>query len=178
MLCFCTELVTVALRMHNDKPKRLDQMKQLTLFFIMTLAISAPLLSQAGQVYKWVDENGNTQFSQFPPEDEQQAEQLDIKTQKSTNASQSKEKLKSMRQKLLESSVDRNTENEEEKLDKEKAELMAQNCDKANQRLRDLENNGRIYKTLENGERHWFDEKERAQSIKAAKDQVKEFCSK
>ncbi len=153
-------------------------MKLLTLFIVMTFALSAPLLSQAGKVYKWVDENGNTQFSQFPPEDEQQAEQVNVKTQKSMNSGQSKEKLKNMRQKLLESSVDRNTEDEEEKLNKEKAELIAQNCDKAKQRLRDLENNGRIYKTLENGERHWFDEKERAQSIKAARDQVKEFCGK
>jgi|GEM_PF-295055 len=177
MLCFCTELVTVPLRMHNDKPNRQSEMKHLTLIIVMTLA-ALPLLSQAGQVYKWVDENGNTQFSQFPPENEQQAEQIKVKTQKSMNSGQSKEKLESMRQKLLESSVDRNTENEEEKLDKEKAELMAQNCDKAKQRLRDLENNGRIYKTLENGERHWFDVKERAQAIKAARDQVKEFCSK
>ena len=177
MLCFCTELVTVALRMHNDKPNRQSEMKHLTLIFVMTLA-ALPLLSQAGQVYKWVDENGNTQFSQFPPENEQKAEQIKVKTQESMNSGQSKEKLESMRQKLLESSVDRNTENEEEKLDKEKAELMAQNCDKAKQRLRDLENNGRIYKTLENGERHWFDVKERAQAIKAARDQVKEFCSK
>jgi len=163
--------------MHNDKPNRQSEMKHLTLIIVMTLA-ALPLLSQAGQVYKWVDENGNTQFSQFPPENEQQAEQIKVKTQKSMNSGQSKEKLESMRQKLLESSVDRNTENEEEKLDKEKAELMAQNCDKAKQRLRDLENNGRIYKTLENGERHWFDVKERAQAIKAARDQVKEFCSK
>ncbi len=151
-------------------------MRYLTLFFVMTLAIT-PLISQAGKVYKWVDENGNSQFSQFPPEDQQQSEQVNIKTQKSISSSQSKEKLESMRQKLLESSVDRNTEDEEEKQDKENEKIRAQNCDKAKQHLRDLESNGRIYKTLENGERYWFDVKERAEKIKGAQKQVKEFCS-
>ncbi len=167
--------------MHSDKPKRQNKMKLIPLFLVMIFALTASLTSQAGKVYKWVDENGNVQFSQFPPntdkEGEQKAEQINVKTQKSMNAGQSKQKLETMRQKLLESSVDRNTENEQDKLDKEKAELMAKNCDKAKQRLRDLENNGRIYKTLENGERHWFDAKERMQSIKAARDQVKEFCA-
>ncbi len=155
-------------------------MKLIPLFTVMLITLTASFISQAGNVYKWVDEDGNVQFSQFPPSTEQQstqkAEQINIKTQKSMGSGQSKQKLETMRQKLLENSVDRNTEDEQEKLDKEKAELMAKNCDKAKQHLRDLENNGRIYKTLENGERHWFDAKERLQSIKAARDQVKEFC--
>ncbi len=142
----------------------------------MTLSI-IPLISQAGSVYKWVDEHGNTQFSQFPPEDQQPSERLNVKTQKSINSAQSKEKLTSMRQKLLESSVDRNTENEEEKLDKEKEQLRAKNCEKAKQNLRNIESNGRIYKALENGERHWYDVKERAEAIQSAKKDVKEFCS-
>ncbi|MEY8248400.1 MAG: DUF4124 domain-containing protein [Bermanella sp.] len=152
-------------------------MKHLTLFFVMALAALSSS-SQAGQVYKWLDEDGNTQFSQFPPDVEQQAEPLDVKTQKSMNAAQSKEQLESMRQQLLESSVERNTDNEQDKLEQEKAERMAQNCVKAKQQLRDLESNGRLYRALEDGGRHWFDEQERAQAITAAKDQVKGFCTK
>jgi Skp family chaperone for outer membrane proteins len=162
--------------MHKDKSKRQIKMKYLTLVFIMTLAVT-PLTSQAGKVYKWVDESGNTQFSQFPPGGQKAAEHVTVKTQQSGSSSQSKEKLASMRQKLLESSVDRNTENEEEKENKEKEKIKAQNCENAKQRLRNLESNGRIYKILENGERHWYDVKGRAAIIKSAQKDVDKFCN-
>ncbi len=133
-------------------------------------------LSHAGQAYKSVDENGNITFSQFPPSDRQEAQSITVKTQKSSSASQSKKKLDNTRQKLLESSVERNTETAEKKEAKVEAERMAENCGKAKQQLRDIQNNGRIYKTLENGERHWYDEKEREGLINGAKDQVKKYC--
>ncbi|MEH6344899.1 MAG: DUF4124 domain-containing protein [Bermanella sp.] len=144
-------------------------MKLIPLLFLMVFTIS----SHAGQAYKTVDENGNITFSQFPPSDNNDTETINVKTQKSSSASQSKKALESSRQKLLESSVDRTAEKKEEN---EKAERMAENCEKANQKLRDIQNNGRIYKTLKDGERHWYDEKERQQLINEAKDQVKQYC--
>ena len=133
-------------------------------------------LSHAGQAYKSVDENGNVTFSQFPPSDEQETQSITVKTQKSSSASQSQKKLDSTRQKLLESSVERNTETAEKKEAKAEAERMAENCGKAKQQLRDIQNNGRIYKTLEDGDRHWYDEKEREGLINDAKNQVKQYC--
>ncbi len=147
-------------------------MKLIPLFFLMVFTI----LSHAGQAYKTVDENGNITFSQFPPSDNNDTETINVKTQKSSSASRSKKALESSRQKLLESSVDRNTETAEKKEEKEKAERMAENCEKASQKLRDIQNNGRIYKTLKDGERHWYNEKERQQLINEAKDQVKQYC--
>lgn len=147
-------------------------MKQIPLFLLMFFCT----LSYAGQAYKSVDENGNITFSQFPPSDEQESQSITVKTQKSSSAAQSQKKLDSARQKLLESSVDRNTETAEKKEAKEEAERMAENCGKAKQQLRDIQNNGRIYKTLENGERHWYDEKERESLINKAKEQVKKYC--
>ncbi len=147
-------------------------MKLIPLLILMAFTLS----SHAGQAYKSVDENGNVTFSQFPPSDQNRTESINVKTPKSSSASQSKKALESSRQKLLESSVDRNTETAEKKEEKEKAERMAENCEKASQQLRDIQNNGRIYKTLKDGERHWYSEKERQQLISKAKDQVKEYC--
>lgn len=142
------------------------------LLFLMFISAS----TFAAQVYKWVDENGQTQFSQFPPTNEQQsADQVNIKTQPAANP-KAAEKLNNMRQKLLESSVERNTQSEKDKEDEEKAKRMAENCEKAKQQLRDLENNGRIYKTQEDGERYWYSEQERDGLIKKAKGQVDKFC--
>jgi len=130
----------------------------------------------ATQVYKWVDENGQTQFSQFPPTNvETNANKVDVKAQPASNP-EAANRLKDMRQKLLESSVERNTESEKDKEDAEQAKRMAENCEREKQHVRDLENNGRIYKTLENGERHWYSEQERMEQIQKAKEQVSRFC--
>ena len=148
-------------------------MTRFTLLFLMLL----PCLVTATQLYKWVDENGRTQYSQFPPEETQKAQTLNLE-HRSPNNQASKAKLDKLRQKLLESSVDRNTVSEEEKEEAEKAEAMAQNCKNAQQHLREMKNHGRIYKTLENGERHWYDEKGREGLIKKAQADVTKFCSK
>ena len=130
----------------------------------------------ATQIYKWVDENGQTQFSQFPPNNvDTNANKVDVKAQPASNP-EAANRLKDMRQKLLESSVERNTESEKDKEDAEQAKRMAENCERAKQHVRDLENNGRIYKTLENGERHWYSEQERMEQIQKAKEQASRFC--
>ncbi len=135
------------------------------------MIFTASFVCHAGQVYKWVDENGNTQFSQFPPSKDQQSEQLNVKTQKSNDAA--KQRLKDSRQKLLENSVGRNTVDKE---DEEKAERMAENCKKAKQQMRNVQNIGRMYRVLENGERHWYNEKEIQQKKDSAKQQVAKYC--
>jgi len=140
-----------------------------TLFFISTI--------QAGQVYKWTDANGQTHFSQFPPE-QAQSENIVVNTPPPSNSKKADEALQKMRQQLQEQAVDRTTESEEEKEAAAEAERMAENCKKAKQRLTDLKNNGRIFKTLENGEREWYDEKGRENLIKDATKDVTKYCSK
>ena len=143
---------------------------------LFLLLISSSVFS--AQVYKWVDENGQTQFSQFPPPgDQQTADKVDVKTQPASNPEAAK-RLKDMRQNLLESSVERNTQSEQDKEDAKEAERMAENCERAKQHLRDIENNGRIYKTQEDGERYWYSEQEREGLISKAKEQVDKYCNK
>ena len=137
------------------------------MFFMVSL--------QAGQVYKWVDESGQVHFSQFPPE-EREAENVNINAPTSSNSKQAVENLQKLRQQLTEQVVDRTTQSEEEKQAAADKERMAENCQKAKQRLLDLQNNGRIYKTLENGEREWYDEKGREGLIANAKKDVDKYC--
>lgn len=135
------------------------------------------LIAHSGQMYKWTDENGQTHFSQFPPK-ETQAKQINVNAPKSANSAAANERLQKMRQTLSEQAVDRVTESEEEKQAADEAKRMAENCKLAKQQLLDLQNNGRIYRTLENGEREWYDEKGREGLISKAKKQVQKFCSK
>jgi len=139
-----------------------------TLFFIS--------LANSGQVYKWTDENGQTHFSQFPPSNEDAA-QINVNAPVSKNATSANEKLQKMRQKLNEQAVDRVTESEDEKQAAKDAEIKAENCKLAQQQLREYQNNGRIFRTLENGEREWYDEKGRANLIAKAQKQVDKYCN-
>jgi Skp family chaperone for outer membrane proteins len=148
------------------------------LLLIILLSLLTTVTTQAAQVYKWVDENGQTQFSQFPPSEASQAKEVKVTSAQSTNNTSSNDNLNTMRQKLLEDSVGRNTQNEQDKEDEKDIERKAKNCELAKQQLRDLEANGRVYKTLENGEREWYDVEGRAKLIKDAKAQVSEFCSR
>jgi Skp family chaperone for outer membrane proteins len=145
---------------------------------IILLSLLTVATVQAAQVYKWVDENGQTQFSQFPPAEANQAKKIKVESAQSASPSKSNTKLKDVRQKLLEDSVARNTQSEQDKEDEKDAERKAKNCELAKQQLRDLEANGRVYKTLENGEREWYDVKGRDKLISDAKKQVSEHCSK
>jgi Domain of unknown function (DUF4124) len=40
-----------------------------TLFFLVSITLSLPLLSAAGEVYIWTDESGHKHFSDLPPAD-------------------------------------------------------------------------------------------------------------
>jgi Skp family chaperone for outer membrane proteins len=147
------------------------------LFISLMLSLTVAF-SHASQMYKWVDENGQTQFSQFPPSATSQSEQIKVEAPKSRQSASSKEKLDNMRQKLLENSVGRGEkERDKEEQDKKKEEL-ARACTTSKKRLKKLQENGRVYTELENGERKWFDVKERDGLIKDAQQDVADYCSK
>lgn len=149
-----------------------------SLIALLLTGLMATTLGHTAQVYKWVDENGQTQFSQFPPSEKGKAEKIKVNSAHSASTSQSAEKLNNMRQKLLENSVDRNAAKEKSKEDVAEQERKAKNCELAKQQLRDLEANGRVYKTLENGEREWYDVEGRAKLINKAKKEISTHCSK
>lgn len=144
--------------------------------FPLLFLVFFALPSLAGQLYKWVDENGRTQYSQFPPEDGQ-SETMNIRNTPSNSSSQaSKDKLNAMRQQLLEQSVDRNTQSEDEKEDARRAEIMAENCKNAQQNLRNIQNSGRMYRIKEDGEYDWYDEKQIAAKKQKAQEAVNKYC--
>jgi len=146
-------------------------------YFCLVIALFMASLTHATQVYKWVDENGQTQFSQFPPAKEsnsKKAETINVKAQPAADAGAA-QRLQDMRQKLLESSVDRNQAKAESEEEAKKNEAY---CKQAQQNLRNLQSGGRFYEVDENGERRYFDDKELKNRVKKAQQQVDKFCTK
>lgn len=148
-------------------------MKHPTLLVIF-LSLLTLANTHAAQVYKWIDERGQTQFSQFPPEKVNQAEEISITTTQSASSSDSSARLESLRQQLSGKSVER------DKMKKEALEQKAinkQNCKMAKNQLREAERGGRRYTLTDTG-RHYLDDKELAKSLAKAKKEVTTYCSK
>lgn len=152
-------------------------MTQIQRFLTLALTFGLLLSSHAfaSKVYKWTDEAGNTHFSQFPPEQQKKAEQVNVKTtQGDTKAG--KARLEKLRKQLAEDIDARNQRKVDAEEQKKKDEQMAQACSAIKSELALLKKGGRLYTMKEDGERDWYDEERRQQAIKKAEAQKKRFC--
>jgi hypothetical protein len=145
-----------------------------------------PLLAQA-QMYKWVDENGHTQYSDRPPPAGVKSEQITkgraaaapgtapaapaaTGTPAKSNAGSELEFRK--RQLSREEA-----QKDEEKKQKEQ-QAKQENCDIAQARLKSLEDGGRLIKPSTTGEREYMSNEEiEAEKIPARK-KAEDACKK
>jgi Skp family chaperone for outer membrane proteins len=145
-----------------------------TLIFVILSAVLSTAASAS--VYRWVDADGQVHYSQFKPAGVTATEQNKPNTNQGPNPEEAKKRLEELRAKLQENINDREKAKKEQAEAKEDKERRKENCEKAKELVRNYEDNGRVYKTLENGERYWYTETERADLIKSSKDQVKKYC--
>ncbi len=143
----------------------------------VALALSFTQIASAAKVFQWTDDNGQIHYSQFPPSDAaKKAEAVNVKAPKANNPEAAAENLNKLREGLKQNIDGREKKSEEQIVAEKNKKIRADNCVLAKDQLRELQSSGRIYKTLENGERHWYDEKEREGLVQQAKDQMKEYC--
>lgn len=147
-------------------------MKTVIFAFLSTL-IS---VSASASVYRWVDDQGQVHYSQFKPAGVESTEQGKPNTNQGPNPEEAKKRLEELRSKLQESINDREKSKKEQVEAKEEIERNKENCAKAKEQQRNYENNGRMYKILENGEHYWYSEEERAEMIKKAKEDTAKYC--
>ena len=166
---------------------------------LITLLVAGllPVLAQA-DLYKWKDKQGRTHYSDIPPPDVK-ADNLkakpavsnapvvaketgkDEKNGKEVVKGNEKDSEKDGEKSLEEAAAKRQKEAEEKKkADAEKAEIAKQkvaDCRIARQNLASLNNGGRIYRTLDNGERDYMTDKDITSSRQSAQQAVNKFCS-
>lgn len=147
-------------------------MRAIILFSLVVFA-----LPSLGQVYKWVDEDGQIHFSQFPPNSDKQAEQVDVKVGTSASATEAKKRLQEQRENLLKDSIERGLSEEEKMRAMAESENKERRCEQARQQLTTLQNGGRIFTSNEAGERQYIDEKQRQDMIKKTQARVDEACN-
>ncbi len=133
-------------------------------FFITTSASAA--------MYKSVDEEGNVSYSQSPPKSGNY-KTITVKKYKPTSPDAAK-RINDARKSIEQGTEDRKQNKLlKAELDKNK-KIMADNCKIAKKNLRLFT----VYKKLKNeqGEYYRVTDTERAQRIKAAKENIKQYC--
>lgn len=155
------------------------RLNQLITLSLLTLA---PLLASAA-IYKWVDENGNVQFSSEKPTNAE-AEKISVSGQppldssysrpaekktKADNAGNQKEKANEDNKKPDEKRADATKKNESDKLKKEM-------CNEARSTLATIENSARVRIEDANGEVRYLEEDEITKRKASEQERIKKYC--
>ena len=149
--------------------KKIKQLTELSILAGFILSSSNVI----AEMYKWVDEEGNTQYTQQPPPDGINAETLQppprVDTEKAVN--ELEEKLEN-----FDKQRDDKLKQEEEamKTAEEESEYQ-QKCDKARKQLADLQR-PRITTTDEKGNRSRMPEEERVAAIDKLNESIAKNC--
>lgn len=129
-------------------------------------------LSQA-EIYKWVDEHGETHYGDRPIEN---SEELNVNTDNTGNR-KSISNRKERQKKLLDSmEEDRNRKQEEASRQKKNKENHKRRCAIAKDRLKGYERAGYLYGIDKNGKKVVRSNEERQQATDKLRKQIKKHC--
>jgi hypothetical protein len=145
---------------------------------LLTLA-AAPLLASPAlaDVYKYVDEHGNTQYTDKPPS--LPAERLNVKSQRTDvvavqeRQQQEQAAMSKADESRRQSAAQRNEEREARELS---AKDKAERCTKARERYDRYMNTRRLYEEDEKGQRRYLDSNEIDAARAAAKATMEVMC--
>jgi hypothetical protein len=151
-------------------------MKRKTGFFIYmtlftTLSFSVPVAFAA--VYKWVDENGQTTYSQNPPPGNVEYEE--IGTPGKVDSARALKKLRDDKIKADKLRRQRLEKQADLKKSREEVSVQKENCDMARGKLASLQR-PRAKILQPDGSRIRLNEEERQRQIKEAEDKLHEWC--
>ncbi len=141
---------------------------------LVILCLLMPSLSTA-EVYKWVDNDGKTNYTQLPPPPGYEWETVrETASPAATPAPPATE----LQERYEEEQKDRENDAAVAGQEKKNTDIRKLNCDAATRNRASLELGGnRLYKTAD-GEYLRLSEEERQQRIDQAKEQIKKYCGK
>jgi hypothetical protein len=137
------------------------------------------LPATAQSMYKWVDENGMTHFTETPPPPGAKGGKIDVKpTPPSSNHASDdpatwKERARTLEQQRHER--ENAEENARKTAQRDRTERQ-QRCRKAHIALDQLNSAGPLYNYDDKGERHYLSDEERPAQIARAKKVIAETC--
>jgi ParB-like chromosome segregation protein Spo0J len=143
---------------------------------IAVLTGFATISTTYADVYKWIDDEGVTHYSQRPPTSEK-AQLIKTPPPPSLNQEESaKERVNQLLEQQQTEREARQKQQEEQRQAAEQAEIKQQNCQTAKHNLQQFQDNpGRRYQDAEGNITRMVEE-ERQQRIQDFQKQINEFC--
>ena len=138
--------------------------------FILT---ACPLQHSLATAYKWVDEDGNTHYTQTPPPGDTPGEAINRPPRVDTEAAQGEIRALTERADKLQAARTEKAEQRQKKLAQE-AERQAR-CQQARASRASYER-PRVNEVMADGSRRVMGEEERQAGLRRAKDSVSQFC--
>lgn len=143
---------------------------------LVTCVTAALLLGAAlcrAELYRWVDERGQTHFSDRPAD----SQPHEIGVRPSAAASQQPHQRMDKTRRLLNAfQVERQQQREQQAKQKQQAEERRRNCLQARDNLRQYSESGSIYRLDDNGNRVYLSEQERAALVARHRQAAAEWC--
>ena len=155
----------------NSSEIKEEKTMKLPRFLLLLLFVAG---SASAAMYKWVDEDGNTHYTQSPPPGDVQAET--IAPPPDVNTKQAVEKLQQQQEKAGEFEKQRQEAAEEQRKKDEEISRKKSNCEMARKRLASYEQ-PRVKFVQEDGTRVRATEEERQEQIKKSQEMIDEFCN-
>ncbi len=154
-------------------------MQNLSIYFgrlILVVAISLIFVPVTfAKMYKWVDAEGNTQYTQQPPPGDIEAEIIKpppkVDTDKAQKQFDEKQKQQDSIRKTREEEAEERQKNEKE------VAVRESNCALAKDKMARLKDNPRVYSADEYGNRTKLLEEDRQTKLDEARKMIKEYCN-
>lgn len=150
--------------------------KNNTLLFYLLCAslcgLHAPLYATA---YKWIDANGQTQYSQTPPA-QKDVIIINAPPKASSTAEKEIETANNLQKQLQKQDDDAVAAKEKEKKSQAEAKLKAINCERAKTHLTNMESKVRVRLTDAAGNTTQLTPLQREEDIQRTKERIKENC--
>lgn len=148
----------------------------ITRFLISLLFFTLWTVTAQGRMYRWVDENGVTVYSQSPPPSGQNATQIKPLSPPSTGEEEAWKDVERMMQKSSDLEQKRQIKADEKKKEEEKKQVKKTNCVAARRNLQVLQGSARARFRTPDGNYRRYTAEERRQKIEEAQAQVKQYC--
>ncbi|MEZ5524875.1 MAG: DUF4124 domain-containing protein [Pseudomonadales bacterium] len=159
--------------MKKDQPiMRTARMLSIPLFALLL----SPHLS-AGQVYKWVDEEGVTHYGERAPADKDYSLVKTYGEVPAAEAKKAQQRLEQQREAEKTSVQQKASYEEQQKIAEEQAKIRAENCRGAQSNLKAIQENARVRILGEDGEFRFLTEQEIQEKKQEAEKMIEENCS-
>jgi hypothetical protein len=166
-------------RLYEEKLKKklwmsLKLLGHTSLFLILVSSSMVMVRDARADIYKWVDKDGNVQYTQSPPHGNK--DYSTIKPPPSVDGSQLKKRFEAQKKIVDKSQEQRKTKVEEEYYTRLEKEQKQSNCELARRRLVSYQL-PRVQFLQKDGSRVRGTEEQRQEEIKKSQDMVKEYCN-